>query len=226
VESQSPRIHTLPLGPACAYLIESEAGLVLVDAGMPGHAQRILNRLRWLGRDDLRLIFITHAHFDHYGSAAAVRRATGAPIGIHRADRAAMARGETPLGSTRGYARLTRLLLPLTERWLRPEPTEADVVFEDGEDLDSYGIRGRVVHTPGHTLGSSCLILEDGTAFVGDLVASIGRPRVQHLYAQDWDLLRKSLARLADLAVNWACPGHGCRPLSGAVLRRLASREL
>ena len=104
-------VHNIPTGMSTAYLIESDGGLALVDAGLPRYERRVLRRMRALGRDDLRLIFITHAHLDHYGSAAALRRLTGAPIAIHRADGDTMARGDTPLGSVRGRGRLMWALL-------------------------------------------------------------------------------------------------------------------
>jgi len=81
------------MGMARAYLLESDAGLVLVDAGLPRYERRVLRRL------------------------------TGAPIAIHRADGDAMARGETPLGSVRGRGWLLWALLPPFEPCLRPEPT-------------------------------------------------------------------------------------------------------
>ncbi|MCB9150311.1 MAG: MBL fold metallo-hydrolase [Caldilineaceae bacterium] len=67
----SVRIHPIAIGPINCYLIESAEGLVLVDAGLPLLEQPILNKMAEIGRADLRLIFITHAHIDHYGSAAA-----------------------------------------------------------------------------------------------------------------------------------------------------------
>ena len=221
----SLRIHTIPLGIASAYLIASDGGTVLVDAGPPRQERIILRYLEQLGRDDLRLIFITHAHFDHYGSAAAIRRATGAPIAIHEADQDAMAQGETPIGTARGYGRLTLLIAPLLDRWLRPEPTAPDVILRDGDDLTRFGIPGRTIHTPGHTLGSCCLLLESDIAFVGDLVATVVRPRPQRIYAQDWDLLQRSLERLAELAPKRLYPGHGRRPLDGDTFQRLVANR-
>ena len=93
------QVHTIFTPMATTYLIESESGLVLIDAGLPGHERHILGRMQRLGRDDLRLIFITHAHLDHYGSAAALKRLTGAVIAIHRAGEKAMAQGKTPIRS-------------------------------------------------------------------------------------------------------------------------------
>jgi hydroxyacylglutathione hydrolase len=217
----SLRIHSLPLGMARAYLIEYEAGLVLVDAGSPGHERRVLGRLRALGRSDLKVIYITHAHLDHYGCAAALRAETGASIVIHRADAQAMARGETPLGSPRGRGRLLPPLLPLIERNGGPEPTPADRVLDDGDDLDVHGLDARMVHTPGHTPGSSCLLVEGRHAFVGDLLSNVFYTHVQRLYATDWSLIPSSLARVQALRPEWAYAGHGRRPLSGRALQRL-----
>ena len=215
------RIHTIALGMACAYLVESDTGLILVDTGLPHCERSVLRRMRSLGRDDLRLIFITHAHLDHYGSAAALRRLTGAPIAIHRADGDAMARGETGLGSARGRGRLVKTFLPLFEPLLRPEPTAPDLLLNDGDDLHTYGFDAAVLHTPGHTPGSSCLILEGRIAFVGDLLSTTGRPHAQRFFADDWSLIPNSLARLQALDPEWTYAGHGRRPMSEKALQRL-----
>ncbi len=216
------QVHNIPMGIAPARLIGSDASLVLVDAGLPRYEHRVLRRMRALGLDDLRLIFITHAHLDHYGSAAALRRLTGAPIAIHRADGDAMGRGETPVGSVRGWGRLLLALLRLLGPYLQPEPTPPDVLLDDGSDLCAYGLDAVVLHTPGHTPGSSCLIVEGRIAFVGDLLSTTGRPHVQRYFADDWSLIPESLDRLQALEPEWVYAGHGRHPLSGEVLQRLA----
>ena len=220
------RIHSILMGMARAYLIESEAGLVLVDTGLPHYDRRALRQMRALGRDDLRLIFITHAHLDHYGSAASLRRLTGAPIAVHRADGDAMARGETPIGSVRGRGRVLWALLSLFEPYLRPEPTLPDVLLDGGDDLRPYGLDAVVLHTPGHTPGSSCLVVEGRLAFVGDLLSTTGRPHVQRYFADDWSLIPFGLACLQEVEPEWVYTGHGRCPLSGEALQRLLSDYL
>jgi hydroxyacylglutathione hydrolase len=219
-------IHAVPLGLSEAYLLETDAGLVLIDAGLPHQERIILRHVQALGSDNLQLIFITHAHLDHYGSAAALRRLTGAPVAIHRADAEALARGKTRLGSARGSGKLMQVLLPLVEVFLRPEPVQADLLLEDGNHLDDFGLEARVIHTPGHTLGSSCLIVEEGLGFVGDLLTNTGRPHLQRLFAEDWSLLRQSYARLQGIELETAYPGHGRSPVSGKVLQQLIAGHL
>ena len=219
-----PRVHSVPAGLSTTHLVESEGGIILVDAGCPRYERRILRRLRSLENGSLRLIFVTHAHLDHYGSAAALRRLTGAPIAIHRADAAAMAEGETPIGSVRGSGWLMWTLLRLFEPYVRPEPTPPDLLLDDGDDLRPYGLDATVLHTPGHTPGSSSLVVEGRIAFVGDLLSTAIRPRVQRSFADDWSLIPHSLARLQGLRPDWVYAGHGRRALSGSALQRLTCR--
>jgi glyoxylase-like metal-dependent hydrolase (beta-lactamase superfamily II) len=202
-------------------LLEAPQGLILVDCGSSRQERWVLQAMQRLGRSDLRLIFITHAHLDHYGSAAALRRLTGAPVAIHRDDAGAMALAQTNVGQARSYGRLVRLILPLAELLLRPTPLEADLLLEDGDDLGINGLLARVLHAPGHTPGSACLIVQDRLAFAGDLILTTFRPHVQQLYAQDWSLIPSSLARLQALRPEWIYPGHGQYPLRGDALQKL-----
>jgi glyoxylase-like metal-dependent hydrolase (beta-lactamase superfamily II) len=209
---------------ARAYLLEGTRGLVLVDAGSSGSEQAILERVEALG-GNLELIWLTHAHLDHYGSAAAIRRQTGVPIAAHPADGSALAEGRTPIESGRGPGRVLRLLLPLLERLAPPEPLYPDLWTEEGDRLDAYGLDARVLHTPGHTPGSCTLLVEERWAFVGDLLSTRGRPHLQGRYACDWPALEESISRLAALSLERLYPGHGSGWLSGKMYRRLVRRR-
>ncbi len=207
-------IHSLSLGMVQAYLLASDRDFILVDAGMPGYANRVLRKIKFLGGRDLRLIYITHAHIDHYGSAAALRRATGAPIAVHYADVNAMALGQSPLGEPRGRGRIVGAMMPLIERMPLLESTEPDIVLKDGDTLHDYGIDACVIHTPGHTMGSSSLIVEGKYAFVGDLLSSHRKAHVQRLFAQDWTAIEESLEQLKAKKPALIYTGHGKKPLT------------
>lgn len=220
-ESPTLRVHRLHPGAGNAYLLETGQGMILVDAGLPHSEQVILARMAELGRDDLRLIFITHAHVDHYGSAAALRRATGAPIAIHRADAADMAAGHTRLGSIRDWG-WTQTTLPLLEPLLRVEPTEADLVLDEGDLPAQFGLDAQVVHTPGHTPGSCTLLVQGRYAFAGDLISSNGGAHIQRAYAQDWSQIAAGLEALRRIRPDYVFPGHGSTPVTGEMLAALA----
>jgi hydroxyacylglutathione hydrolase len=221
----SLKVHAIPLRMSLAYLIEGDAGLVLVDAGLRGEEKRVLDKMKVIGRNDLRLIYITHAHLDHYGCAAALRRISGAPIAIHNLDEEAMARGETRLGTARGFGRVIQAMLPLANPLLRPEPAQADLVVDDGDDLSEYGVTATVLFTPGHTMGSTCLLLENRMAFTGDLVTNSGQPRMQRYFAEDWSLIPRSLVSLQERNPEMVFSGHGREPISREQLHELTGKR-
>lgn len=219
------RVHIIQLRMSNAYVIELPSVLALVDTGSPGDEKKLLSRLNAFRSKPLRLIHITHAHFDHYGAAASIQRATNAPLTIHTEDAAAMAKGETHLGQVRGRGRLTAALMPIVKRLFPVEPVTADCVIQDGQDLQDFGLPGYVLHTSGHTPGSTSLIVEGRLAFVGDLLSTFGKPHTQRLYASDWLEIDKSLERLNALDLEWLYPGHGRRPLSGEEFTSLISTQ-
>jgi glyoxylase-like metal-dependent hydrolase (beta-lactamase superfamily II) len=200
-----------------AYLLETQQGLVLVDAGAPGQQDKVLAAMRRLSRWDLRIIFITHAHLDHYGSAAAIRNTTGAKVAIHHADANIMAQGETDLGQPRGFGRVIAKLFPFLRSFIKPDPVLADILLEDGDDLSDFGLDARIVHTPGHTPGSASLLYKGRHAFVGDLISTAGKPHVQRNYATDWSQISSSLRNLASFRPEVVYPGHGSKALDGNV---------
>lgn len=214
-------VHPVPLGVSNAYLLESDTALVLVDAGLPGSADTILAAVDALGKP-LTLIYITHAHIDHYGSAAEVRRRTGAPIAVHGADAEALAAGDTRLGSLRLFQGASRDLLALAEPLLEVEPAPPDVLVADGDSLAAYGVDATVLHTPGHTPGSTTLLLNDNqVAIAGDLLSTSGGAHAQRTYAEDWTALAASLARLQAVAPLLSYAGHGRDPVMAGDLQAL-----
>lgn len=213
------QIYPIPCGLGIAFLVENNTGLFLVDTGTPGEEHRVLAKIQELGQKELKLIWITHAHYDHYGSAAALRNITGAGIGVHPADAGSMARGQSPLGTWRSYGFIYPFGLKITNR-LNPLPeTPPDFILEDGQTLAPFGLNARILYTPGHTPGHTCLLLEDGTAIAGDLIGIYHhKPRLQRLLATDWNQLPTSLARLKAAQPAWLYSGHSPRKIPGTSL--------
>ena len=214
-------IRSFRAGQSVAHLIGTSSGLILVDAGSPGKGQKILREIKRMDDQELQLIFITHAHFDHYGSASEVRRLTGAPIAIHEKDAEFLTRGETPLGSVRGRGKIAQVFLPLAEALYKPDPTQADIVFKEGHQFMGIVPDATAVHLPGHTPGSSGLLIDGRILFVGDLLSTTGKPHVQRYYATNWLQVSQSLERIQSMELDRVYTGHGLKPLSGHGLQQL-----
>ena len=208
-----------------AFLIRGDEGCILVDTGNPGKADRILARLAECGvaPDDVRLILLTHGHIDHFGSAAALRERTGAPVAIHALDADAVRQGIHQPDSLHPTHWLVALgmRIPGIAGPTRAPAFEPDIVFEEEWRLDEYtstllsasGVAGRVLHTPGHTPGSVSVLLDSGEAIVGDVVMGqlMGMIRQPGPPIVAWDLgrNRESVRQLAALSPRVVYVGHG-----------------
>ncbi|ARU55478.1 beta-lactamase [Oleiphilus messinensis] len=163
-----------PFGMINAHLVVGAAGLILVDAGLPGTEAKVERVLRRIGRcySDIKLIVITHAHIDHAGNAARLKVLTDAPIVAHKGDLAYFT-GEKPMTfcATGWFGRLFFRTGAIQRAY---DPFIPDILLDAKADypLIGFGIPGSLIPTPGHTEGSISLLLESKQALVGDLVSS------------------------------------------------------
>jgi glyoxylase-like metal-dependent hydrolase (beta-lactamase superfamily II) len=213
-------IHPISLGVSVAFLIEGEAGLVLVDGGLQGTEDRIWEKVESLGyhREDLGLVVLTHAHPDHYRSLPALLRSSEALLMAHpsAAKRLREKDHSLPPGKGLNGALLAGIFRLLVSGLTFPD-LNVDVLLEDGADLSDYGLPATVIYTPGHTAGSISLLLEGGIAFVGDLlVARNGRAIPQPTLIEDEKALQRSLARLKAWQPELVYVGHSEQALKPA----------
>jgi hydroxyacylglutathione hydrolase len=205
------KITTLFTGVANTYIVEDARGVVIIDAGMPHMARRILGRIRALGHSpqDVRLILVTHGHIDHAGSAVALKRLTGAPIAMHTGDVRLTTTPSLKIPPGRGKVTNTVGALLRAFGFLTPLDTfTPDIVLTDGQSLNDFGFVARVYHTPGHTAGSVTTITEDGEAFVGDSILNLLHVSFP-LYWEDSANARESACRIQSLQPQVCYSGHG-----------------
>lgn len=163
-----------------ALLVKTDDGAILIDGGMPQTADLLLANLGKIGvpPHDLRYIVHSHAHGDHAGPLAAVKRATGAQVLSSAESAWLLARG----GSDD---------LHFGDDILFP-PVETDRLLHDGETIALGGMTLTAHFTPSHTPGSTSWTWTDTRdgkplriAYVDSLTAPgyrlIGHPRLPHL---------------------------------------------
>jgi len=201
-------IQTIPGRGANAYLIKGEAGWILVDTGMKGSAGGLLKAVGGLGIDarTINLIIITHAHPDHYGELARLKRLTGAKVMAHRYESSFIESGRSsPIVAQTAKGRLINAVSP---RW-KLESAKVEIIVDDELDLSAFGVRGRVLSTPGHTRGSLSIVLEDGTVLVGDQFRGGAGRLTLGMFYEDGRILAASLKRIARYRPKILHMSHG-----------------
>lgn len=214
-------VHLVPLGMVNAYLLEAPDGLVLVDTGFPGAADKIIAAARQIGSGRIAHIILTHAHPDHVGSLAEVVRRTGAQTWMHVDDAPLVERAEMrPVYPSAG---IIAHLFYLVSRVL-PRKTEAakiDHRIGAGDALPVPGLRA--IHVPGHCKGQVALLWPERQILIAADACMNVRGLTPSLLNEDEALARRSLATLATLEFERVCFGHGKPILSGAADRLRAA---
>ena len=178
------KVHAMALGDyqTNCYIIhdENSTSCCIIDPGYD--ADYILDKLSALNLK-AEAILLTHGHFDHVGAVKELAAETSRDVYIHPED----------------------LSMP---PMMTAGPLYYTQTYAEGSIVKLAGLEIAVLHTPGHTPGSVCLLVENAI-FSGDTMfqGSCGRT---DLPGGNWATIIKSLKRLASLEGNfWVFPGHG-----------------
>ncbi len=179
----------------------NDKGLVVIDTGTPGNAEKIVEYLREIGHkpQEVTAIVLTHSHLDHIGSLKDLKDLTGAKVAASEEDADYVSRKKP-------YPKPKNILMRAAPLLLKTQPVEVDQILRDGDRLGNLV----VFYTPGHTPGSIMLYdAERKVLFSGDSL------RFEHgkvsggKYSWDEAKERLSIERISNLDFDILLPGHG-----------------
>jgi glyoxylase-like metal-dependent hydrolase (beta-lactamase superfamily II) len=222
--AEGAEIVRIPLRLSNAYLVKTRPP-VLVDAGTLGDLEELDTALSENGTlaRHLGLVVVTHAHADHAGLAADLRRISGARImlGAGDADRARGGHNDELL-PTSFTASVLKPFIPGNFPEFDPDVR----VASEPVSLAPWGLDAKAYAMPGHTKGSIVVVLANHAAFVGDMLAggSLGglvspTSPSEHYYHADREQNRANVKTLLGMGVETFYLGHG-GPLARADVQR------
>lgn len=199
----------ISLGFVNVFLVETVDGFVLIDTGVAQKWPVLEAELISSGclPDKLKLVIITHGDFDHTGNCAQLQRKYNVKIAMHDGDVEMVRTGVLVERKVHGI--IGRLVMWMGKRAIGEfDRFQPDILLQDGEVVSMYGLTMKIIHTPGHTRGSICILTDNGQLFVGDMLANRIKPGFPPFIENEGEL-HKSLDVIKRVDARLIYPGHG-----------------
>ncbi|MBO4650980.1 MAG: MBL fold metallo-hydrolase [Clostridiales bacterium] len=199
-------VKHIKIGTDNCYIVSEGKTAILIDTASGAGLEKVTAEC---DKYDMKLIVLTHVHFDHAENAAALSKKYGIPVAIHPSDEELfISFDKQPL---KPVGLVGRVVLGLSKKVLRETKVERpeNLIFvKDGDDISSYGIPGKILETPGHTNGSISVDVDGKHLLVGDALDNWIKPGNAHLY-YDKEATKKSCEKLRALGERTVYYGHG-----------------
>lgn len=208
------RILQKRIGFANVTLLPNGKNSILVDTGVRGSMKKlqILFREAGVAAEDIRLIILTHTHYDHTGNLQKLVKLSGAKVLVHKNEFENLKTGFTPIpdGQGRYSGFITRLGKKVYPGYASPKAFTADLINTDEFDLKEFGIDGKIIATPGHTNGSQSVLINN-LLIAGDTFLNLNNGRIFPPFVNEPRLLLETWEKLFQMKIKTVYPGHGKR---------------
>jgi len=198
-------------GRSNVFLLTNSGSSILIDSGIGRRWPALKRRLLKLGIQHIDYLVLTHAHFDHVNNAGNIAGHFGAKVMIHEAEAEYLAEGKMVMvSSSDAFIRsMIKTLSGYSFMHIACRSCPYDIKFNDRYDLNPMGFRAYIMHTPGHSQGSSSVIVDDEIAIVGDAMFGVFPWSVYPPFLQDEKQLIESWKKLLDTGCSLFLPSHG-----------------
>ncbi len=188
------------------YIVAERGNAILVDTGSAEGLEQVITEC---SKYKLKLIVLTHPHFDHAENAAAISERFDVPVAVNKADVEIF--GNYDAQPLKSYGVVGKVVLGLSLKVLRNTKVrrpEKLIFVKEGDSLAEYGIDARILELPGHTIGSIGVDVEQKNLLVGDALDNWIKPAVGHLFC-DYDTIKKTAQKIKLLGQRTLYYGHG-----------------
>lgn len=199
-------IIRIPCGSVNAFLIKEKSHAVLVDTGLSGYAEKIYDVCK---DSHVKCIILTHGHIDHIQNTAVLSKRLNVPIAVGIGDEDLV--NDNMVQSMYGRGAIGKILCYFSQKSIKSNPIEKfipTIFLKDGDSLERFGIKGKILGLPGHTKGSIGINVEQRDLIVGDSLMNMLKPTISLLYENKMQL-ELSARKISDLGNRFIHFGHG-----------------
>lgn len=215
------RVIRILAGRSNVFLVVSGKTNIIIDTGISHSWKKLQRNLLRMNITDVSYLVLTHTHFDHTQNAARLKEKYGLKVMVHETEAGYLASGNdnVPGGTTMISGFLVKKFARIFSKTFRYNTCEPDIIIDHFYDLTPAGIKGYVLHTPGHTDGSVSIIIDDEIAVVGDTMFGVFPGSVFPPFADDVPAMIRSWGELLKTNCRLFLPSHGSADSRELVVR-------
>lgn len=196
----------------------------MVDCGLIDMGSYKLSEIEsvGVGREQIKRIILTHTHMDHVGCLPEIIQAIpGIEIWVHEEEGNYMERGDDRvIWGNKMFESMIRSQISIPQDYFHIKPHRK---LKGGETLNLGGVTFKVIHIPGHSIGSIGLFNEEHKLFIsGDTIYADGAIGRYDLFSADASQMKNSLELIANLGIDCLLPCHNrvVKASAGPMIRK------
>ncbi|HPI18879.1 MAG TPA: MBL fold metallo-hydrolase [Candidatus Kapabacteria bacterium] len=203
-------IYQLLSGRSNVFFLKAKGINILIDTSTKRYWKKLNVKLLRLEISKIDFLILTHSHHDHASNANRIKQYFGAKVIIHTEEATYLENGKNPL--IKGTNFITKLIVSFGKSLfskMKYERCKPDILVEQQYDFEKKGLKAKIIHTPGHSVGSVSLIVDNEIAIVGDTLFGVFKNSVLPPYTSDNIEMLRSWKKLYETGCNYFLSGHG-----------------
>lgn len=197
-------------GRSNVFLLSNGEKNILIDTSTGYMWSFLKRRLIKLHVNKLDYLILTHSHMDHAHNSYRIKEKYNAKVIIHKDEALYLTTGNNVIpGGTNYFSQILMQMAKYLVPKIRYTPCQYDYLVDFKFDLQDFGFKAYIIHTPGHTSGSMSVIIDDEIALVGDSMFGVFKGSVFPPFATDVCKMIESWGRLLETNCSLFIPSHG-----------------
>jgi hydroxyacylglutathione hydrolase len=194
-----------------AFILSNGKTNLLIDCGSRHFRRQLIWGLAKLGINHIDALILTHSHHDHAGNSHYIQNRFHTKVIIHERESEFLRTGYSPIpDGTNPLTRfLVRKIVPGFISRFSYLPCKANKTFAEHFSLQEYGFNAYILATPGHSVGSSSIVIDDEIVLAGDTIFGMFPGLILPPFADDALKMINSWKLLLETRASLFIPSHG-----------------
>ena len=214
-------------GRSNVFLLTNGRKNILIDTGPARKWEKLNSNLKSLNINKLDFLILTHTHFDHVANSFNLKTYYDPKVVVQRKEELYIRNGANKF--PRGTNPITRFLINVIGDKISDKynftPCQPDILFDSTFNFNELGFNAYLLQTPGHSIGSVSLIVDNEIAIVGDAMFGVFKSSIFPPFADNPKVMIDSWGKLLETNCSIFIPAHGSENNREKVRRNYEERK-